>query len=213
LGTKTARQLVERGLVHDVADLFRLSVKDFESLAGFAPGSATKLQRAIVGAKRPRLDRFLYALAIRHVGQRTARLLAQEFRTLRAVRDASEDRIANVAGPVAGHAVRQFFDLDRNKRVLRQLEQTGVKVENMPALKGGRQLSGKAFVFTGTLEDFKREEAIEAVEARGGHAASSVSGNTDYVVVGANPGSKLRDAERLKVRTIDETEFEKLLGR
>jgi DNA ligase (NAD+) len=213
LGTKTARQLVERGLVRDVSDLFRLSVNDLESLAGFAAGSATKLHQSIEDAKRPRLDRFLYALAMRHVGQRTARLLAQEFRTLNAVREAAEDRIARIVGPVAGHTVRQFFDLARNKRVLRRLEQAGVHVENMPTLKGSRQLSATTFVFTGTLEDYKRKEAIEAVEARGGDAASSVSGNTNYVVVGANPGSKLRDAERLKVKTIDETEFKKLLGR
>jgi DNA ligase (NAD+) len=213
LGTKRARQMVERGLVHDVSDLFRLSVNDLELLEGFAVGSAMKLHRSIEGAKRPRLDRFLYALAIRHVGQRTARLLAQEFRTFRAVREATEQRIARVVGPVAGHAVRQFFDLTRNKRVLRRLHQTGVKVENMPAIKGGRQLSGKTIVFTGTLEDLNREEAIEAVEARGGHVASSVSSKTDYVVVGENPGSKLDDAERLNVKIVNEIEFKKLFRR
>jgi DNA ligase (NAD+) len=213
LGTKTARQLVERNLVRDVSDLFRLTVKDLEVLSGFAAGSAAKLHQSIQAAKRPRLDRFLYALAIRHVGQRTARMLAQEFSSLRAVRESAEGRIAHVAGPVVGRAVRQFFDLPANKRVLRRLEESGFDVQDVPTSKVGRTLAGKTFVFTGTLDRFKRDEAKEAVEIRGGRTASSVTRNTDYVVVGASPGSKLSDAERLKVKVIDEAEFDSLLGR
>jgi DNA ligase (NAD+) len=212
LGTKTARQLVEHDLVRDVSDLFRLRVKDLESLPGFAAGSAAKLHQAIQDAKRPRLDRFLYALAIRHVGQRTARLLARVFRSLRAVRETTEEEIARVAGPVVGRAVRQFFDLAANQRVLRRLEDSGMKVEDMPTPKAGQALTGKTFVFTGTLAGLTRDEAKEAVEARGGRAAASVSRKTDYVVAGANPGSKQSDAERLKIKIIEEREFRKIVG-
>lgn len=211
LGAETARQLVEQELVRDVSDLFELAVEDLQSLTGYAVGSATKLYESIQAAKRPRLDRFLYGLAIRHVGQRTARLLAQEFSSLGKLREASEDRIARVAGPVVAHSVRQFLDSPANMRVLKRLEKSGVRVQGMPVVKSRQVLKGKTFVFTGTLSHYTRDEAKEAVEVLGGRAASSVSHNTDYLVVGANPGSKLTDAESNGIKIITEPQFEKLL--
>jgi DNA ligase (NAD+) len=212
LGAKTARQLVEHDLVRDVSDLFRLRVRDLESLPGFATESATKLHRAIQNANRPRLDRFLYALAIRHVGQRTARLLAQDFHTFRAVRESTEEQLASVAGLVVSRSVRQFFDLVSNQRVLRRLEDSGMTVEDMPIPKASRPLAGKIFVFTGTLAGLTRKEAQEAVETQGGRVVSSVSRKTDFVVAGSNPGSKRSDAEKLRIKIIQEREFRKLIG-
>jgi DNA ligase (NAD+) len=210
LGVKTARQLVERGLVKDIADLYRLRAEDLESLEGFAAGSANKLYQAIQAARRPRLDRFLYGMAIRHVGRRTASLLAQEFGSLRSVRGAREEQIAGVAGPAVARSVREFFDDAANKRVLGRLEKSGVRVQDMPARKAGGKLTGKTFVFTGTMSAMTREEAKEAVEALGGRAASSVSRNTDYLVAGVDPGSKLMDARRAGVKIVNESQFQKL---
>jgi len=213
LGEETARQLVERDLVHDVADLYRLTVEDLQSLEGFAEGSARKLRNAIQGAKRPRLDRFLYALAIRRVGERTARTLAREFGSLRRLREAEEDQVGRVVGPVVARSVRKFFDDAAHKRILQRLEKYGVKPQDMPVQKKAQTLKDKTFVFTGTLSESTRNEAKEAVEARGGRIASSVSRNTDYLVVGENPGSKLAEARRNRVRTMDEAGFRKVLGR
>jgi DNA ligase (NAD+) len=211
LGDETARLLIEHNLVKDVSDLFRLKVEDLQSLPGFAAASGRKQYQAIRTSMHPRLDRFLYALAIRHVGQRTARRLAQEFGSLSRVREANEEQVAHVAGPVVGRSVRQFFGNTTNKRVLKQLEKSGVIVEDMPALKSHAVLSGKTFVFTGTLSDFTRAKAKEVVETRGGRVMSSVSRNTDYVVAGVNPGSKFTDAKELGIKIIDESAFGKLL--
>ena len=213
LGEETARQLVGRGLVKDISDLYRLSVTDLESLEGFAVGSANKLRQAIQAAKRRRLDHFFYAMAIRHVGRRTASLLAQKFGSLQSLREANENRIALVAGPVVARSVRQFFDGAANKRVLRRLENAGVRVEDMSPLTEDGKFKGKTFVFTGAMSALTRDEAKEAVEALGGRATSSVSRNTDYLVAGVDPGSKLRDAQQAGIKIIDESQFQKLLRR
>jgi DNA ligase (NAD+) len=212
LGEETVRQLADRGLVKDVSDLYRLATKDLKSLAGFATTSAEKLHRAIQDSKHPRFDRFLYALGIRHVGQRTARLLAREFGSLEKLRDADKEAIARTAGPSVAHSVRQFFDRAANRRVLSRLEKAGVKAQTMEAPKERQTLAGKSFVFTGGLSEMTRDEAQEAVEARGGHAASSVSSNTDYVVVGDRPGSKLTQAEKKGVKILSEADFHELIS-
>jgi DNA ligase (NAD+) len=211
LGEQTGRQLIEHKLVRDISDLYRLRVNDLQLLPGFAIGSATKLHSAIQGSKRPRLDRFLYALGIRHVGERTARLLAQQFSSLKRLSEATEDQVASVTGPVVARSVRQFFDNPGNKRVLKSLQQLGLKPQGLSVQKLRQTLRGKTLVFTGTLSHFTRNDAKEAVETRGGRAASSVSHNTDYLVAGANPGSKLTEAKRNGVKIIDESEFDKLL--
>jgi DNA ligase (NAD+) len=213
LGGETARQLVERELVKDVSDLFELTIEDLQSLTGYAVGSATKLYESVQAAKRPRLDRYLYGLAIRHVGQRTARLLAQEFSSLDKLRQATEDQIASVAGPAVARSVRRFFDNPSNVRILKRLEKCGVSVQGMPALRSRSVLKDKTFVFTGTLSHYTRDEAKEAVESLGGRAASSVSRNTDYLVVGANPGSKLTDAKESGITIINESAFRQLLDK
>jgi DNA ligase (NAD+) len=212
LGEETARQLVERELVKDISDVFELTAENLQSLTGYAIGSATKLYESIQAAKRPRLDRFLHGLAIRHIGQRTARLLAQTSLSLANLRDADEERIVSVAGPVVARSVRGFFDNPSNVRILKRLEKSGVYVQDMPAPKLRLVLKGKTFVFTGTLSRFTRDEAKEAVESLGGRAASSVSRNTDYLVAGANPGSKLRAAKKSGITIIDESAFRQLLG-
>lgn len=214
LGEKTAQQLVARDMVHDVADLYHLSVDDLEALEGFAHRSASQLHDAIQGATRARLDRFLYALGIRRVGRRVARLLASELGSLEAVRRASAERLERVPeiGTEIARSVAEFFGQKQNRRVLERLHAAGVRVEDMPADHRRQPLEGKTFVLTGTLETCTRAEAEDRIEALGGRATSSVSAETDYVVVGADPGSKRDEARERGVKLIDEREFLELLG-
>lgn len=182
-------------------------------MPGFAAGSANKLQQAIKRATHSRIDQFLYSLAIRHIGQRTARQLAQRFGSLNRILHASEEQLAAVTGQVAARNLHQFFASPSSKRLLRRLERFGIKLQKMPALKVSETLAGKTFVFTRTLSGFTREEAKAAVETRGGRTSSGVNQNTNYVVAGAKPGIKYRDAERLEIKIIDESEFTNLLRR
>ncbi len=212
LGAETALQLVQRGLVKSLADLYRLSEEDLRQLEGFAEKSARQLFEAIQGTKKPRLDRFLYALSIRHVGQRVAQDLARHFPTLEKLRDASAEDLQPLSsiGPEIAGSVVSFFS--ENEKALRELAEVGVEVQRMPEKKGELLLEGKTFVFTGSLEHFARDEAKKKVEDLGARATSSVSGNTDYLVVGENPGSKLDEARKLKVKILDEKGFEALLS-
>ncbi|NIV75617.1 MAG: NAD-dependent DNA ligase LigA [Gammaproteobacteria bacterium] len=214
LGEKTAQQLVARDMVHDIADLYDLSIDDLELLDGFARKSATQLHAAVQDARRVRLDRFLYALGIRHVGRRIARLLATELGSLLAVRGASAERLERIPeiGTEIARSVAGFFDEKQNRRVLERLRRAGVRVADMPSRRKRQPLAGKTFVLTGSLETYTRAEAKERIEALGGRATSSVSGETDYVVVGAEPGSKRDEARHRGVRTIEEGEFLELLG-
>ncbi len=215
LSEKTAEQLVREGLVRDLADLYHLSVDDLMGLEGFAEKSANQLHKAIEGAKKARLHRFLYGLGIRHAGQHMAGVLAQRFGTLDALENAGEEELQQVreVGPQVAASVREFFDEEANRQVLQRLLEAGVKLERPERREGESPFEGKTFVFTGALEGYTRAEAERAVEDLGGRAASSVSANTDYVVVGKEPGSKLDDARRHNVKVLDEAAFEELLHR
>jgi DNA ligase (NAD+) len=213
LGEETARELVEREMVKTIADLYELSVDDFKQLEGFADKSARQLHDAIQEKKRVRMDRFLYALGIRHVGEHVAAVLARRFRGMEPLAKAALGELRHVqeVGPEIARSVHRFFQQKENRRVLKQLYETGIQVELMPAVAGEGPLEGTTFVFTGELERYSRDEAQRIVEDLGGRATSSVSGNTDYVVVGADPGSKLDEARRRNVKTIDEKRFSKLI--
>jgi len=208
LGEKTAQQLVERGMVADLADLYELSEDDLRALEGFAETSAHNLYTAIQETTSPPLDRFLYALGIRHVGARTARLIARGLGTLDAVASADAERLRDIPdiGPEVAQSVTDFFDTERNRQVLERIRAAGVKPKEMAAPEA-TPLEGKTFVFTGTLEDFTREEAERKVETLGGRATSNVSSNTDYVVAGSDPGQKLEEARDLGIEVLDERAF------
>lgn len=212
-GDKTVRQLVEKGMVKTIADLYKLSVEDLLKLEGFAKKSATQLYEAIQATQKPPLDRFLYALGIRHVGERVARVLARKYRSLNALRKVDKKELEEISevGPEIAGSVKNFFKQKENKKVLDQLSKAGVKVEAMPTPEE-LPLKGKAFVFTGSLNSYTRSEVKAKVEFLGGRATSSVSGETDYVVAGENPGSKLDEAKEQKVKIIEEKEFKKLVG-
>ncbi len=216
LGTKVAEALVDRGLVQDIGDLYYLKVEDFLQLPGFALKKARNLYEAIQRSKKTTLARFLYALGIRHVGEVAAQLLAQHFKSLEAIKNASMADLMSVPGigPEAARAVWEWFRNERNLKTLEKLLRAGItfeeeKAEEAPAEK---TLSGKTFVFTGALKSMTREEAKRRVQALGGRVASSVSRNVDYVVVGENPGSKYDRARALGLTIINEEEFLKMIG-
>ncbi len=215
LGAKTAEGLVRKGLAKDIADLYSLSVEGILKLEGFALKSAEQLHAAIQGTKNPPLDRFLYGLGIQHVGLRVAQILAAHFQHLARLMNAEQKEIETIPGigpEIAGH-VNRFFQAQNNRRVLERLAEAGVQVREMPAAASNRQaLAGKHFVFTGKLNAFSRSAAQQRVEALGARATSSVSGNTDYLVAGSDPGSKLDQARQLGVTILDEAQFQALLS-
>jgi DNA ligase (NAD+) len=212
LGEKTVRQLVERNIVHDVADLYRLKKQDLTGLEGFADKSIDNLLSAVETSKRRGLDRFLYALGIPNVGQHVAKVLAQHFGGLDAVMKAGEEELTAVheIGPEVARAVTTFFRNDDNRGVIRRLREAGAEPHwdrrDKPA-----SFSGMKVVFTGALQRVSRDEAKRLVEERGGRVTSSVSKNTSLVVVGDHPGSKLEEARQHGVKVIGEEEFMKLL--
>lgn len=211
LGKKTAEQLVTKGMVENLADLYNLGPEHFERLDGFAEGSAEKLRSAIHKVRDVPLHRFLAALGIRHVGRDTARRLALFFGSLGKLRDADAADIAAVPG-VGGEtaeSVCAFLREPRNGDVIDRLLSMGVtprKVETEST-----SLDGKTFVLTGALEGWTRDEATRELEKRGGRVTSNVSGETDHIVVGENPGSKLAEAKARDVETIDEAAFRQML--
>ncbi len=213
LSEKTAAQLVNRGMVKDLSDLYKLSVDDIEGMEGFARKSAEQLRHAIQKSGKPDLARFLYGLGIRHVGRHNAQVLADRFRTLDAIMKAPREQLEEVPeiGPEVARSVRAFFDEKQNLDIVNRLLDAGVEVRKVAAPSGDTLLSGKTFVFTGELDSYTRTEAQDRVEELGGRASSSVSGNTDYVVVGKGPGSKLDEAKKHNVKTLDEKAFRKMV--
>jgi len=212
LGEKIILQLVNVGLVKDVSDLYHLTQGDLVPLERFAEKSAQNIVNAIRGSKNPPFWRLINALGIRFVGEATAQLLAQHFQTLKGLMEASEEDLLQVegVGPQVAGSIREYFQNPRNRELIDKLKDAGVQ-EKLPEPRTAGPLEGKTFVFTGALDHFSREEAKALVTARGGKVSSSVSAKTDYVVVGADPGSKAAKAKELGVTSLTEAEFEELV--
>jgi len=208
LGEKNVRQLLDAGLVDDVADLYELDADELTDLEGWGQKSARNLVVEVEAAREPPLSEFLAALGIPSVGGTVAASLARHFGTFEAVRDADPEALQAVedVGPTVAREIRDFFESEANREVLDRLL---AHVDPHPAeTSGGDALEGLTVVFTGSLDRFTRGEAQDLVERAGGAATSSVSGNTDYLVVGADPGQRKReDAEEHGVETLDEAEF------
>ncbi|HEX2481737.1 MAG TPA: NAD-dependent DNA ligase LigA, partial [Methylomirabilota bacterium] len=212
LGEAVVEQLVERGLVHDFADLYRLTVLQLAELERLAEKSATNLANAIAGSRNRGLARVLYALGIRFVGERAARLLAEHFGSVDRVASATVEEISEIhgVGPRIADSVRLFFDQPANQKAVEHLREVGVVLEEATRPAGPKPLAGKMFVLTGALDQMSRDEAKARIARLGGRVSSSVSRKTDYVVAGADAGSKLEDARRLGVAVLDEAAFLKL---
>jgi DNA ligase (NAD+) len=213
LGDKIVDQLVAKGLVKDVADLYSLKLDDLIDLERFAEKSAQNLLDEIDASKKNTLARLIYALGIRMIGERTGQLLAAHFSSLDDLAAAPEQQLLEVGevGPKVAASIAEFFSEAANQRIITKLDRVGVRPMMEKRVLKSQKFAGKSFVFTGGLANRSREAAGELVQQHGGKISSSVSKKTDYVVVGTDPGSKFDKAKELGIPVLTEPEFEKLL--
>jgi DNA ligase (NAD+) len=214
LGDERIDQLLAAGKIRDFPDLYRLKKEDLVDLEGWGERSAEKLLASIAASRRRELHRLLFAVGIRFVGERVAKLLAAHFGSLEALAAASDEELVAVpeVGPKVAAAVRDFFADARQRRRLAALAEGGVAPPAVERPRGGRPLAGKTVVLTGRLAGRGRDEAAAALEALGARVAGSVSKKTDFVVAGDEAGSKLQRAEELGVRVVDEVWLERVLA-
>lgn len=208
VGPKLLQQLLDRGLIEDPADLYRLRKEQILDLERMAEKSAENVIAAIDGSRHPALGRLIYALGIRHVGEHVADLLAARFPTLEALAAASAEEIRAVPGigPTIADSVTAFFAMDASQALVRKLRLVGVEPAP-PAAAAAGPLAGKTFVFTGTLTAMSRRDAAARATALGATVVEAVTKNTDYLVAGEEPGAKLARAKKAGVRVLDEAEF------
>ncbi|MBI4500006.1 MAG: NAD-dependent DNA ligase LigA [Gemmatimonadetes bacterium] len=214
LGYQRVAQLLESGLIADVADLYDLAPERLTELEGFATKSARQLVDAIAASKQRPLSTFLFALGIRHVGAGVARILAREFRTLERLRNATIEQVGEIPGigSIIADAVIHFFAEERNRHLLAEFESHGFRPTESD-VSGEGPLAGQIYVVTGTLPTLSRSEATRQIEGAGGRVAANVSQRTTAVVAGTDPGTKLDRARALGVEVIDEGELLRRIGR
>ena len=213
-GSSSAEQLVDKGLVKGFPDIYRLKREDLLGLDLFKDKKADNLLAQIKKSKEQPLSRLIYALGIRHIGEKNARVLAQHFRTLSAFAAAGMEELSRIGeiGPVIAEAVIEFFKSASTRRMVEELAELGLRVDE-PERSAGGAFEGKTFVFTGELKSMTRAEAQALARGLGGKETSSVSAKTSYVVTGADPGSKYDKAKKLGVAILSEQEFLKLAGK
>ena len=212
VGPAVMNQLIEKGLVKNPADLYFLTKEQLAGLERMGDKSAENALKAIDQSRGRGLERLLYALGIRQVGQKAGKVLAARFGTLDKLAAASEEELTaidDVGGITAGY-IRAWLDDPQSQHLLGRLREAGVSMEAVEK-QAGDQFQGMTFVLTGTLERFTREEAAALIEAHGGKASGSVSKKTSYVVAGENAGSKLRKANELNIPILTEDAFAAML--
>ena len=213
LGERTAGELLDRGLIGDVGDVFFLTAEQAGQLPNFKDRAIANLLGAIAAAKDRPIDRLLYGFGIRHVGSSAARALADAFGSIDRIAATPAEEIAaveGVGGVIAG-AARAFFDRPETIALLEKLRRAGVRFAEQRERREG-PFTGKTFVITGTLAALSREEAKVRIESLGGKVTNSLSGRTNYLVVGEDPGTKLEKATKLGVATLDENAFMSMLA-
>ncbi len=216
LGERIIDNLVDKGMIKDLSDVFRLKKEDFLKLEGFAEKSAQNMVDALRKAKDISLHRFIYALGISNAGEHLAKVLAEQFKSLDSLMDANIDTLQSIfeVGPKVAESIVVFFGNENNRKVISKMIDLGVNIKREEERKEEElPFRDKIIVFTGELESFTRSEAKKLVEDLGARVTSSVSGSTDYVVVGTNPGSKFDDAKKLGIKILDEENFRKLVKR
>jgi DNA ligase (NAD+) len=214
LGDALVDQLVDKGMVHDVADLYKLTHQQLADLERMGKKSAQNLVDEIERSKQAELARVIYALGIRFVGERTGQLLASHFGSLDKLAHATTEELvtAEEVGPRVAEAIQEFFQERRNQEVVEELRRAGLQFESKRIRRSEGKLTGKQFVLTGTLPSYSREDAKQMIEDGGGRVVGSVSKKTDYVVAGADAGSKLEKARTLGITVLDEAGLRNLLG-
>ncbi len=213
MGEALVNQLTERGLVKNVADIYKLTKTDLLSLERMGDKSAQNILDEIENSKKRPLERVIYGLGIRMVGERTAQFLAEHFGSMEALESAGVEELQNVdeVGPRIAESIVEFFGIAANRKLVERLREAGLTLTGQKKQRGTK-LVGKTFVLTGTLAHFTRDEAKKMIEDAGGKVTGSVSKKTDYVVAGADAGSKLDKAKELGVAVIDEKEMEKIVS-
>jgi len=213
MGEALVTQLTERGLVKNVADIYKLTKADLLGLERFADKSAQNILDEIEDSKKLPLERVIYGLGVRMVGERTAQFLAEHFGSMEALANATVEELQSVneVGPKIAESIAEFFSNPANRKLVERLGEAGLAFKGQKKERGTK-LAGKTFVLTGTLTKYTRDEAKKMIEDAGGKVTGSVSKKTDYVVAGADAGSKLDKAKELGVAVIDEKEMEKLAG-
>jgi len=213
MGEALVNQLIAARLVKNVADIYDLTKENLLGLERFADKSAQNIVDEIKGSKNQPLERVIYGLGIRFVGERTAQFLAEHFGSMEELETASVEELQNVdeVGPRIAESIVEFFSIAANRKLVERLRKAGLTLTGQRKQRGTK-LAGKTFVLTGTLAHFTRDEAKKMIEDAGGKVTGSVSKKTDYVIAGADAGSKLDKAKELKVAVIDEKEMEELLN-
>ena len=213
LGPKIIDKFVDEGLITDASDLFDLKPGDIAALERFAEKSAENIYNAIQHSKHIPLSRFIYALGIKHVGEQTAFDLARHFGSFDKLRNATLEQLNAIEniGDIVANSIYDFFQDKQNQKFVDRLLQKGVRIKNEESRIKGGKLKGLKIVVTGTLESMSRDDAKRTIMENGGDFVSSVSKNTDYVVVGENPGSKFDEAEKFGIKVLNEKQFINLL--
>lgn len=214
LGEKIIELLMDKGLVRDMADVFYLKKEDVVPLERFADKSASNLEEQIEKSKKVTFDRFINALSIRHVGERVAQIVAENYPDIEALMSTTLDTLLEIhtIGTEISKSIVHFFELEQNRGLVTKMLDAGIDIQYREETKISEELKGQVFVFTGALETMTRDEAQKLVEAHGGRATSSVTKKTTHVVAGSDPGSKLAKAESLGIEILNEEEFKRLIG-
>ncbi len=214
MGDALVNQLTDRGIVKNIADVYLLTEAELLKLDRMGEKSAQNVLSEIEGSKKLPLERVIFGLGIRFVGERTAQFLAEHFGSMDALMNASENELiqVNEVGPRIAKSIAEFFQEPKNRELVDQLRKAGLKLAGAKKQRGTK-LAGKTFVLTGTMPRYSRDQAKKMIEDAGGRVAGSVSKKTDYVVAGADAGSKLDKAKELGVSVIDEKAMEELLGK
>jgi DNA ligase (NAD+) len=213
LGVKIVEQLIKEELIKDLADIFYLKKGDFIPLERFAEKSATNLEDEIGKSKKVSFERFINSLSIRHVGERVAQILAENFSSVEALMSAEEESLVYIhtIGNEIAKSIVRFFELESNRDLVAKMLTSGIEIQHNEKTVLSDKFAGQSFVFTGSLQTLTRDEAQKLVQVHGGRASTSITKKTSYVVVGNDPGSKLEKAQSLGVEVLTEGEFNKLL--
>jgi DNA ligase (NAD+) len=215
LGYRIIDKYIQMGYLRDITDVYKLKnhEKELKQLEGFGEKSVDNILRSVERSKEKPFDKVIYAIGIRHVGERTARILAKHFKNIDNLIKASKEDIESIheIGPQIAESVYDFLHKKQNMQMIEKLKKAGLKFETEQTGASSNKLEGLTFVLTGTLEKYSRDEAKAIIENLGGKVSGSVSKKTNYVLAGAEAGSKLAKANELGVKVIDEKGFEKIV--